>query len=358
MAEFKSGLKRLVFFHRLTGNTYMTWNFGKRQSIQMKILLILANIALFFVCIHFTTYQIFFDLTIANSEQENINKSRLPYIFHIISVTGFFTGTLFCFFLNLIKGKALLKFLYEQDIEINRTAEKRIVNKILIFQFSVCIIDELFYALIRFLENGPDHNSYWKLFVNYILFVLNKNIHLILLALLAYQCYVVEEKFREMTLEFKHLSQFKNLAKQVFKITNLVQEFNTYFNFYLFVTMIYYFIASINNATVFYYDRKFSILVNIPWTMEIILIMFLLCLVCSKIENGYRKFLKKYEILHEQNLISNNIDIDYCLVNRLYYMKEDLCITAYNMYKINIKTFMSLISLIITFAVIMIQTKL
>ena len=49
--------------------------------------------------------------------------------------------------------------------------------------------------------------------------------------------------------------------------------------------------------------------------------------------------------------------IDYAMLNRLYSLRDELCFTAFNLYKINTKTFMSIMSLIITFTVIVIQTN-
>ena len=242
---------------------------------------------------------------------------------------------------NLIEGREIVKCLYDQDIEIDATTEKRIVTKILILQFGLIILDNLSYALIMFFQNGPDHNSYCKLFVNYMIFMLNKNTHLIFLSLLAYQCYVIEEKFREMTQNLKNLIQFKTLSAQVFKITNLVKQCNAHFNFYLLVTITYYFVSSINKFTTFYHDRKLTILIDIPWVIEIFLMMFFLCFVSGKIENGYQNFLNKYELLHERHMNINNVDVNYSLINRLYCMKEDLCFTAFDLFKINSKTFMS-----------------
>ena len=361
----KTGLKRLVNFHRLTGNTYMTWNFGQKQNIKIKAILIVANICLFLSCIYFTWFYLAEYFTAVSVKFDQIrnyhdknSKFRLLKILHIISITGYISSTIICFILNLIEGREIVKCLYDQDIEIDATTEKRIVTKILILQFGFIIIDNLSYALIMFFQNGPDHNSYCKLFVNYIIFMLNKNIHLILLSLLAYQCYVIEEKFHEMTLNFKNLIQFKKLSAQVFKITNLVKQCNTHFNFYLLVTVTYYFVSSINNFTTLYHDRKLTILIDIPWVIEIFLMMFFLCFVSGKIENGYQNFLNKYELLHERHMNINNVDVNYSLINRLYCMKEDLCFTAFDLFKINSKTFMSLVSLIITFTVILIQTEL
>ena len=218
--QSKTGLKRLVYFHRHTGNTYMTWNFGQKQNIKIKVLLIVANIGLLLTCIYFSWFNLSENFAAVSVKSDQIkndhdknSKFRLLKILHIISITGYIGSTIICFILNLVEGREIVKFLYDQDIEIGATTEKHIVTKILILQFGFIIIDNVFYALIIFFQNGPDQYSYSKLFVNYIIFMLNKNIHLILLSLLAYQFYVIEEKFREMTLTFKNLIQLVNLKK-------------------------------------------------------------------------------------------------------------------------------------------------
>ena len=352
-----AGLNYLVNFHRMTANTYMGWNFGQTFSIKIKVILIIANICLFCICVYSTSEHYF---TILKTKQGQVigKKSYLPYILQLITHTGFLSITILCFFMNIFRGKAILKFLYEQDFQIDTSIERRIAIKIIMVQLITCLLMELGYSSgCVFSDSDACHLSYLKIVLDYMVTVFTKNIQFILLSLIAYQCYVIEQRFKEMTENFNCLSQIKCLSGKIFKISNLMRKFNSYIHLYLFTIFLFYFFVSINNITVFYFDHGKSMTSATVGTVEGFLLIFIICLTCDKIEKGYEIFLDKLETLHEQNFNRNEYSLDYSLINRLYLLRDDMCLTAFNLYKINTKMLMSLISLIITFAVILIQTE-
>ena len=355
----KKGLNYLVNFHRMTANTYMGWNFGTTLSIKMKFILIISNICLFCNCIYFTYSSVYyFTLLKTNRSQVFGKKSLMPYILQLISHIGFLSVTILCFFMNIFKGKAILIVIVEQDLHIDSRIEKRIAKKIIMVQLFLCLLVQFGYSSgCLFSYSYPCHISYFKLFLDYMDSVFNKNIHFVLFSIIAYQCYVVEQRFKEITANFKCLSQFKCLSREIFMISNLIKRFNSYINSYLLTIFLFYFFAGINNVTVFYFDRGKSIRAATIGTVEGFLLMFIFCVTCNKIEKGYEIFLDKLETLHEQNFNCGEYFVDYSLINRLYLLKDDMCLTAFNLFKIDTKTFMSFVSLIITFAVILIQTE-
>ena len=337
----------------------MGWNFGKTFSIKMKSILIIANICLLCNCIYFTYASVYY-LTLLKTNKSQVfgKKSLMPYILQLISHIGFLLITILCFFMNIFKGKAILIFIVERDLRIDTRIEKRIAKKIIVVQLILCLLIEFGYSSgCLFSYSYPCDMSYFKMFFDYMVSVFNKNIHLVLFSIIAYQCYVIERRFSEITANFKCLSQFKCLSREIFKISNLVKKFNSYTNSYLFTIFLFNFFVGINNLTIFYFDRGRSMTAATIGTVEGFLLMFIFCVTCNKIEKGYEIFLDKLETLHEQNFNRGEYFVDYSLINRLYLLKEDMCLTAFNLYKINIKTFMSFVSLIITFAVILIQTE-
>ena len=360
MSVEKPGLRNMVYFHRLTGNTYLAWNFNKLLSIKMKILLYLSNIILICICLYFACYTPHKHIEYLKQKysQDKKAKSKLPYILDLLTSMGFILSTIFCLIFNIFRGKTILIFLYDQDINIDVKIERRISTKIIIVQLIVCLFGELGYSLAGFYMFGPNHLWYWHYLANYILRVFNKNIHFVLFSMIAYQCYVIEQRFNEITANFRSIDQFKTLSKEIFKIINLVKSFNKLINLYLFAVILFYFFVSINNFTVVYFDHGRSMLSSTVGTVETLIIMFIICITCDKLEKAYSNFLDKFEMLHEQNFDQAQYAIDYCMINRLYLLRDDICLTAFNLYKINTKTFMSIITFIITFAVILTQIEL
>ena len=356
----KKGLNYLVNFHRMTANTYMGWNFGKTLSIKMKVILIIANICLFCNCTYFIYSSVlYFVLLKTKHSQVSGKKSFLPYILQLLSHTGFIVATFLCFFMNIFKGKAILIFLFKQDLHIDTRIERSIATKIIMVLLIICLLIEFGYSSgCLFSYNDLCHLSYSKMLLDYITKIFNKNIQFVLFSMIAYQCFIIEQRFKEITENFKNLSQFKFLSGEIFKISNLVKGFNCHINSYLFTIFLYYFFCSINNITVFYFDHGKSMMLATIGTVEGFLLMFIFCITCDKIEKGYEIFLEKFETLHEQNFNRGDYLVDYPLINRLYILRDDMCLTAFNLYKINTKMLMSFVSLIITFAVILMQTEL
>ena len=74
------------------------------------------------------------------------------------------------------------------------------------------------------------------------------------------------------------------------------------------------------------------------------------------LDKSYVNIINKYEQL-QLIMAERQLDqLNHCLVSRLYLMRDDMCFTAINLYRINMKAFMSILSSIITFAVIIIET--
>ena len=93
---------------------------------------------------------------------------------------------------------------------------------------------------------------------------------------------------------------------------------------------------------------------------EFLSLLFIICYFSNKPNHNYNELLDKFEKLELMNNKADSVDkviIDSSIVNRMYSIRDNLCFTAFGLYKIHIKTFLSVMSLIITFAVILIQTN-
>ena len=88
--------------------------------------------------------------------------------------------------------------------------------------------------------------------------------------------------------------------------------------------------------------------------LECLAELFIVCHVSNKMCVAITRLMNKFEMLE---LAHSRHYIDHCFIVRFYIMKDELCLSALNLYKINTKTLISIISFITTFSVIIIQTN-
>ena len=135
-----------------------------------------------------------------------------------------------------------------------------------------------------------------------------------------------------------------------------MKQFNQFYNKYLFCIITLWSFECTSNLTILYYDRFETMAYPIPSIFESLVQIFLYCYLSDKIYKTYVSIINKYEQLQLKMLDSELGQFNHCLVNRLYSLRDDICFTALDLYPINMKTFISILSLIITFTVIFIET--
>ena len=108
-------------------------------------------------------------------------------------------------------------------------------------------------------------------------------------------------------------------------------------------------VESISLVSLTYHDKGRKLDYEVGGVILSVFVIFLICLYSNEIPESYGKFLGKFEDLELRNCdYHGKLNIDYGIVNRMYSMGDEMCLTAFDLYKINSKTFMSIISLIIT----------
>ena len=103
----KSGLKLLVIFHRICGQSYRFWNFGKRMGLSLKLVLIFVNTFLFLATLCHS-YLIIEDARRLSKDKEFIksHKTFMPYIMQICVYISYAIMNVFVFALIQAKGKS------------------------------------------------------------------------------------------------------------------------------------------------------------------------------------------------------------------------------------------------------------
>ena len=241
------------------------------------------------------------------------------------------------------------------DINIDSKLEKNIAIKAIILHILVVLLVTLsFYlTLIIFFEiqNEIMNNvTYLTIMIlisgNYVCFV----------SMIAYFCFVIQQKLADLQKEFISLTQLPNIFKQLFFIQSQVKKFDQFFNKYLFSMIFLYSFECVSSLTILYFDRFKTMPWPIPSIIESSLLIFIFCYLSDRIDKSFVNIITKLEDLqleiHENSLAQFN----HGLVNRLYLLRDDMCFTAFNLYPLNMKTFMTILSTIITFSVILIQT--
>ena len=145
-----------------------------------------------------------------------------------------------------------------------------------------------------------------------------------------------------------------NPNESLFYSQNQMKTYDQLFNDHTFVlcaTNSYRFIACV---CALYFEVSVFMAIKVRMAAEAITMIMLTCYVSNVVHRQYSNLLGKIESLELGRSLQV---IDHLLINRMYSMKNDLCFTAFDLYKINAKTIFSLFSLIITYSVIFIQTQ-
>ena len=284
------------------------------------------------------------------------HKSLMSYIMQTSVYISYAIMNVYVFALIQIKGKAILVFLYDMDINIDRKIEKNIAIKAIILQLVLTLIISISFYLSIIIYFGF-HNQTLKNLIHLMENIIISSNFFSLLSMMAYFCYVIQQYLSDMKKEFTSITQLPIIFKKLLVIQNNVKKFNKFYNKYLFCMISLLSLECTNNLTTLYYDRFVTMAYPIPGIFESLVQIFIYCYLSDKIDKTYGSIINKYERLQMRMLDTELGQFNHCLVIRLYSLRSDMCFTAFNLYPINIKTFISILSLIMTFTVIFIETR-
>ena len=335
----------------------MFWNFGETMGPLLKLVLFVLNTCLFGNTL-FTSYLNFEDARQMSMNQQYFvtHKSLRPFILQISIYISYAIVNLYIFAFVQCRAKSILVFLYDMDIDIDSDIEKRIAIKSIFIQVTVTLIVSLLFFLCSTIFYGVKD----KILYNCALLldlILIQNYFFILISMMAYFCYTIQQKIKDLEMEFISNSKLSKIFKQLLIIQTNVKKIRQLYNQFLFIYFILLSFECLGSLTILYFDR----LKTMPWPIAGIfssLTQLFTCFYLSdRIDKSYVTLIDKYEQL--QLLISERQleQLNHCMVRRLYSMRDDMCFTAINLYRINMKTFLSILSSIITFAVILIQAS-
>ena len=358
----KQGLKYLVIYHRITGITYLGWNFGQTKACWKKVVCLLWQACLFILAIYFTfnELKILFNVDKVKAKLAASPKSIMVFLMMQLGNIGYILTVMYCFFLLLLKGNKMLEFLQHLEFKPELKTERWIGIKTLIIQIGVTFTIEIFFAtFLHLLMDGHCFSNLAQ--IGYMLMsTLILNIKMSLIAVMIYKSYSIEAELKHITKNFTSLSQFTSIFDQILQIQRTMKKFDKFINQFIVMSFTFNSISAITYINLLYFETWRKLNFSLGGIAECLSPIFIICYFSNKTTDNYNKFLDKFEELELKNTKSvyyDKIAIDHSIVNRLYTIRKSLCFTAFNLYKINTSSFVSVMSLIITFSAILIQTN-
>ena len=352
-----SGLDLLLSYHKLTGNTYFHWKSNDETTPMKRIMLNLWNVVFILYITCYSIYCLMMLFRDKDLEKElGTHKTRLVFILYLMGEVGFLCEVIIASLMLFFRGQ--LGYLYlKNNCFIKDEKEQNAGIKILILQIALTFALQVPYyiaALIQHFFGGRTFTLEYILIFYINCFILLNN-KMTIISVMAYMCYNVSHRIDEITENFNSLKNLDNIYREVMQVKNAIKRANKFGSNY------HSFIFSINSLIiisclcVLYIEPMQRLDITLGDTIECISIILIICMMSNKINSNYTKLLEKFEELEEKNFGVNKLSIDHSLVNRLYALKDDMCLTAINLYKINTKTLITILLHIITFTAILIQ---
>ena len=357
--KLKPGLLWITNYNRIFGNTFWTSINGSNNKC-LKLIMAIWNLC-FLVLISAYFVWTFNGMFKMNEIMDKYSPSPRKGFIFILFILGHIANAielLFVFFVCLIRGKTILQFMNSQcNIEVSK--EKKIAFKVILIQMAIMVFYTLLTPIINLTKAsilGTNYNAEFDIIVSFIFFIIN-NCKMTLLSLIAYQTRYYEQAFEVIKINFSSLSKFTEIYGQILHLMKSAKLFNTFINKYLFITIAANSITCVSLISIAYHNSFTKVDYEITGVIICLINLMLICWYCNKVTASYEKILATFEDF-ELNNSDNHIrySIDYCQINRMYYLEDKLSLMALGLYGINMKTFVSIISLIMTFSVILIQT--
>ena len=338
----------------------MGWNEQGGHMCKKKVFLILWNVALIIILLTFCVLQINLTKNFGHSKSElsNVTSSTsyvalpngklvLIQLMFTVMVSSFCVSSLILSIYLAVVGPALLNRLSTKNfIRVEPRDEYRIAKLILTFQVTMVLVTVClsFYFFLSFFSI-TDMISYS------VMNALSTNTNLTVWSLIAYKCLTVRQQFRnipKLTVRY----DLEKIYRLVFKIARTVKELDKYLSPYLLFSLIALQILCISSLCHLVMD-KLKIIENSTTLLYALTNLFIHCYVCNAIPCSLKDAIETIEVSFDDRVIDAN---DRIIIGQLKDMSDKIGFTSFGLFNININTFVSSLGLIITYAVIIIQT--
>ena len=361
------GLKYLVNYHRLTGNTYLgacldgKFQFITKLALIVWNLLLLAQIGWHFHMEYQWSSQgnnSTLGLNGTDLNESPKSKNRLIDVLNAIRSLSYSSQSFIIFVYLMVRGEKILQSVKDchQLVTISTKDEKRIGLFIALIQFCYACAFNLFHFVT--------HYEFDKVQISIALhiqftssFFLLFNTQLTILSLIAYQSSIVSRKLAEMS---KCLTINTNLKTSYLFISHLshtIKRTDSLISVYNAIALAFNTLNCISFLCVIAVDIE-SIGIFVSALLESLSVLMILCLVSDMIPRTYSEFVFNLNKTFTEYSVENASNLMYIrvILNHMNDIKHEMGFTAYNLFFVNTNTFLSCMTLILSYSVILIQT--
>lgn len=339
-------LKVLVTFHRIFGISYHNYRLERRPLLKRILLLWNLFIYLFLICnqIYIILSTLWYGSIFIGVD---VQKSRIITILNVFCHITDLVMMVTTMLVFLLRGEKILN-------NIDRRLESARSRKVSLVIAAAQICSMVIFCLAP-LYVVIDDLSLINTIINDIFYFLYLNLKLSVLSLMAYQSYAVAQRLQAIADSFVATKQIQLVHKQIQTARNYLKSLDRCLNVVNLMAIVVDSMRAVFVLFTIHFQRATNIGLSCLVLIETLGELIALCLLSNHIQRSYVKLLERLERLESE--YSDQSLVDYALINRLYSMREDFCFTAFNMYRIDSKTFVTALTQIVTFAVILIQTS-
>jgi len=360
MSEIKRlrGLSFLITLHKFFGISYCGYGLGKR-SLFSTIIAIVWNLVLslgLLIQIYFMNIQSRID------KKFPFNKKSIGVEIIIrFAFIGVFSLTWTLNLILIFKGIKILKAFEESEIKISSNEEeKRIGIKIALIQGSYILVSLIIHLIFSYCGNDLNLTifSFYCLFENIFMTASQTTT----IALIAYFSQMICYHLNNMreNISVQHLD---NYYYRIIQLNRKVKCFDKHFSIAIFISIVLCVHVQITTICFLVIDFNNSYWRTFPMFIFISILLVCLCFVCNIIPKSLSKLnhCLKLCLVNEQSFIKNLPDTNKTQILRLIQSisdeQKETYLTAFGLFKVRASTLLSVLSISMTYSVILIQTS-
>ena len=297
-------------------------------------------------------------LTMIVVTEKNDKKALLLKIINDVrAISESSESLIICLYLT-IKGSQLIAIIKEfyQLLDISPQLESKVGLIVAIVHFCYAFIVNVVNTSL-FIDS-PIIRSRTQAFYGLVFFLM-LNARLTVLSLILYMNCIVRKQISDMTENVSNKTNLKNVYLFASKLNDLTKKFDSVTSFYNLV------IVSLNSIMCMSYVCVLAInpIINkmdISALTESLLTLMCLCLVSDIIPKAYKEFVHKLNKTFTEYSVENsdsNFIYIRIILSHMNDMRNDMSFTVYSICRVNTNTFLSCLTLILTYSVILIQTN-
>ncbi len=357
-----TGLRYLVNYHRICCVSYLGSQIDQnKHNYFLKFILILWNLA-------FLVYSSYVSNKTIVKRMENLfaknfdsSKSKVIFIVLFLGSSAFFIQGFILNILLLFRGRKILDLMKSQTlVYIEDKSEKKIgffVTSIqFLYSFMTQLLSAFFFYDIIIKSFGPF--SIKPFLHDLIFFFLIFNSQTTIIALIAYQSYIVSKQLTNISNNFSH-SNLQDIYQFVCKTDKFIKKLDELISIFIFLAITITTTICLSFLCMLAIDPKKYLFICIPTLLENFTLLICTCLICDIIPKNFNKFYDKLEESLSESFFTNKLDYLYqnSLLTKINAIKQEIGFTAFNLFKVNTNTIISCLAFILSYSIILIQTS-